>query len=216
VRRNLVPTRIVLVVLLLVLSLPIAQIASPVEAKKRSRTITRTLRNPATIDLPMTNRYQSPAVLYPSPITVSGLKGPVRDVNLRLIALSHNNSRNVFVLLVGPNGQTALVMGNNGGPSAINAVTLQLDDEAAAPFSEEATLQTGAYRPSNPTNATIVFPDSGTSAGANAALSVFDGTNPNGTWRLFVVDRYPSDAGAISGGWELEITAKGKTKKKKR
>jgi hypothetical protein len=35
--------------------------------------------------------------------------------------------------------------------------------------------------------------------------SVFGGTNPNGDWKLFVVDYFNQDTGNISGGWTLEI-----------
>jgi len=39
----------------------------------------------------------------------------------------------------------------------------------------------------------------------NVQLSVFNGTNPNGTWSLFVVDDLLGDAGVISNGWRLSI-----------
>ena len=40
-----------------------------------------------------------------------------------------------------------------------------------------------------------------------SALSVFDGTDPNGTWNLFVVDDVARTRGQFAGGWSLEITA---------
>jgi hypothetical protein len=39
-----------------------------------------------------------------------------------------------------------------------------------------------------------------------SALSVFNGTDPQGTWRLFVVDDFDSDSGSIAGGWSLAIS----------
>lgn len=39
-----------------------------------------------------------------------------------------------------------------------------------------------------------------------STLSVFDGTNPNGTWSLFVFDDAVADSGTIAGGWFLTIT----------
>jgi hypothetical protein len=36
-------------------------------------------------------------------------------------------------------------------------------------------------------------------------LSVFNGVNPNGAWRLFVVDDAGADVGSIAGGWSLNI-----------
>ncbi|WP_283159912.1 Calx-beta domain-containing protein, partial [Microcystis aeruginosa] len=36
-------------------------------------------------------------------------------------------------------------------------------------------------------------------------FSVFNSTNPNGTWSLYVVDDVGGDAGTIAGGWSLNI-----------
>ena len=36
-------------------------------------------------------------------------------------------------------------------------------------------------------------------------MSAFDGTDPNGTWNLFVVDDAAGDSGKISG-WTLDLT----------
>jgi len=38
-------------------------------------------------------------------------------------------------------------------------------------------------------------------------LSVFDGTNPNDTWKLFVLDDSGGDAGSL-GAWKLRIKAR--------
>src|SRR5207249_1683210 len=39
----------------------------------------------------------------------------------------------------------------------------------------------------------------------STALSAFNGTNPNGTWSLFVLDSNTGQAGQITGGWLLTI-----------
>lgn len=49
---------------------------------------------------------------------------------------------------------------------------------------------------------------------ATTALNVFDGLDPDGTWQLYVVDDANLQTGQITGGWELEITAKVKQEKK--
>ena len=38
-------------------------------------------------------------------------------------------------------------------------------------------------------------------------LSAFNGQNPNGAWRLFVIDDAAGDSGQIAGGWSLTVTA---------
>lgn len=215
-------TPVALVVLAALLALPIVDTASPAAAKKKRATVTKSFTNAAPIVIPA---YQDdePAQpdLYPSEIAVNGLKkGKIRDVNVRLNAFTHFYPDDVQVLLVGPDGQTAILMAKAGGGSDVAGVTLRLDDEGASPLPDEPPppgLQSGVFRPTNVLNTAIDFLDPAPAADANSALSVFDGSNPNGTWRLFVQDEYaPTDPGAFSNGWTLEIKAKVKAKKRKR
>ena len=37
-------------------------------------------------------------------------------------------------------------------------------------------------------------------------LAVFDGVDPNGTWRLYTMDRLNDNNGAVDGGWTLDFT----------
>ncbi len=207
--------RLGLVLLAAMLALLLVPTASRVEAKKRPRTVTRTFSNPAVINLPAFNVSPAQALLYPSPIAVGGLRGRTRDVNLRLTDIQHRFPRDLEVLLVGPGGETAVMMANAGQGFAINEVTLTLDDEARELLPAQAKLQSGAFRPTNVTGSAIPFDPPAPAARPRAALSAFDGGNPNGTWRLFVQDEDgPLNAGKIVGGWELEITTKVKRKKK--
>ena len=40
---------------------------------------------------------------------------------------------------------------------------------------------------------------------SGSQLSSFDGKDPNGTWKLFVIDDTPGGEGAFAGGWSLEL-----------
>jgi hypothetical protein len=215
VKRSCLPTRTALVVLATLLALPLAPTALPVEAKKQSRTATRTFDNAAPIRLPFGLSEPHPATLYPSPIKVKGLKGKVLDVNLRLNDLTHAFPSDIEMLLVGPNGQTAIVMAGVGGNSGVEDATLRLDDEATEPLPVAAPLQSGTFRPTNASGGAIAFLDPAPQASANTALSVFDGTNANGRWLLFVQDQFQADTGVFDDGWELEITTKAKARKKR-
>jgi subtilisin-like proprotein convertase family protein len=167
----------------------------------------------------MPQRHNFRTALYPSEITVDGLKkGKIRDVNVRLNDFQHPFPSDVQVLLVGPQGQTAILTSGSGGGFAVSDVTLTLDDEAAAPLPAQQQLQSGAFRPANPGNEGIEFNAPAPVTSANAALSVFDGGNPNGTWRLFVQDMIGDvDGGVFAGGWALEIEARVKhTRDRKR
>jgi subtilisin-like proprotein convertase family protein len=163
--------------------------------------IINTFTNPTSITIPSSG----PGTPYPSPITVSNIPIQVAKVTVRLNSFAHTFPSDVDVLLVGPQGQTAIVMSDVGGSTDVNGITLTLDDAAAAPL-PTAALTTGIFRP---TNVTIgdPFPAPAPAPGTNSALSVFQGTNPNGTWSLFVVDDTGADLGSFSGGWTLSITA---------
>ena len=40
-----------------------------------------------------------------------------------------------------------------------------------------------------------------------STLSVFNGTNPNGVWNLYVLDDTQGNNGTMAGGWSLSVTA---------
>ena len=78
-----------------------------------------------------------PADPYPSTCSISGLSGTITDVNLVLSGLSHFTPDDIDILLVGPQGQDAMVMSDAGGGTAVNEIDLTLDDQAAAPLPDD-------------------------------------------------------------------------------
>ena len=144
---------------------------------------------------------------YPSTIDVSGLPSGVTDVDVTLHGLSHSRASDLDVLLVGPNGQQATLVSDVGGSSVIGAADVTLDDEAANALPSTNNISAGRYRPTNPGGGADPFLTPAPSATGAESLSAFDGTDPNGAWRLFVVD--DDDAGDFTGslsGWSLTIT----------
>jgi subtilisin-like proprotein convertase family protein len=219
-KRTSLGTHIGLVILAALLALPLPPSASSVTARQRGRTVTRTFSNTTRIELPEAEFFPISADLYPSPITVGGLRnGKIRDVNVTLNSLTHDFPDDVEVLLVGPRGQTAIVMAHVGDRDDVTDVTLRLDDEAQAPIPGTASgiaLQSGVFRPTyDIERGPAIFNTPAPNRSANEALSVFDGTNPKGEWRLSVQDRGDTDPGHFAGGWELEITTRVKAKKKR-
>src|SRR5439155_25745345 len=67
---------------------------------------TITLANQSVINIP----DSGPAALYPSPIFVSGIVGLVGKVTVTLNSISHTFPDDLDVLLVAPNGHSALLM----------------------------------------------------------------------------------------------------------
>jgi subtilisin-like proprotein convertase family protein len=147
-----------------------------------------------------------------STLAVSDMAGPITDVNVTLKNISHGFPNDIDVLLVGPGGQSVILMSDVGRHFDLSDVTLTLDDAAAASLPVDAALTTGTYLPTN-TSSNLgascpadVFPAPAPAEPFGASLSVFNGTNPNGTWSLSVVDDCFQDSGSFSGGWSLEIT----------
>ncbi|MGH9903539.1 MAG: proprotein convertase P-domain-containing protein, partial [Pyrinomonadaceae bacterium] len=129
--------------------------------------------------------------------------GTVNKVTVTLTGIEHTFPSDIDVLLVGPQGQKMILMSDAGGGTDINNVTLTFDDAAAAAL--PATLVSGTFRPTN-VGTGDTFPAPAPAAPYGSALSVFSGTNPNGTWSLYALDDAGVDDGTIAGGWSLTIT----------
>jgi VCBS repeat-containing protein len=140
----------------------------------------------------------------PSQIAVSGFTTEVADVDVTLTNLSHGQVNDVDVLLVGPGGQTALIL-SDVGSSAPN-VTLTLDDQAAGQVSSTGPLTNGTFQPTNFQDGDTFGPPAPTSPPGGSQLGVFNSTDPNGTWTLFIRDDTFGTGGMLSGGWSLRIT----------
>ena len=145
---------------------------------------------------------------YPSVLHVAGLAGKVRKVTVTLFGLQHAYAPDFDMMLVGPQGQNVMLMSDAGGFSSVNNVTLTFDDLAANPIPYNSTITNGTYRPANYEGANDNFPAPGPSLpppdyGTN--LAVFKDTNPNGDWKLFIVDDQTLNAGSLAG-WSLTIS----------
>jgi subtilisin-like proprotein convertase family protein len=145
------------------------------------------------------------AAPYPATITVSGFTGTITDLDVRIAGLFHTFPDDVDVMLVGPTGAAVVFWSDAGGSADAVGVALEFDDEGAAGIPDGGPIVTGTFLPSVFV-AGDVFPAPAPAPPAGSALSVFDGTDPNGVWSLYVVDDLGADVGAIQGGWALDIT----------
>lgn len=191
------------------------------------KTVRKTFSDDGTIAVPAVASVDEigPADPFPAAIQVSGFgkKAKISDINLTLRNVGHTFPPDVAVLLVAQNGRNALVMADVGdfeNAEAVTDVTLTLDDEAAEALPESDLLTSGSFRPfdggepgpdGDPGGD---FQAPAPALSGDVALSTFDGGNPNGLWTLFVLDDEFNDVGAIADGWELQITAKVKKKRR--
>jgi subtilisin-like proprotein convertase family protein len=171
----------------------------------------QTFSNPAAITIPATGTGATtgaPANPYPSNIAVAGLSGTIIKVTVRLNGIAHTFPDDIDILLVGPGGQTAVIMSDVGGGTDVTGVNLVLDDAATVPLPDDTALVSGTFDPTN-IGGTDAFPAPAPAQGGSNVLAVFNGTAPNGTWSLYVVDDAAVDIGSISNGWDLIISSTG-------
>ena len=144
------------------------------------------------------------AAPYQAAITVPGGLGPVTDVDVTLNGLSHSYTGDLQLALVGPGGQSVLLMSDVGEDPVVGDLTF---DDEAGPMPEVlpggGTFHpTGASRGDGPD----LFPAPGPAlAVLGDQLSVFDGAAATGSWSLFALDDQDQDSGVVAGGWSLTI-----------
>jgi len=163
---------------------------------------------------------------YQSSQSLNGIAGEISDINVTLNIsggfngdlygyLYHNNTLCVLVNRVGRSGSSSVGYGDTGfGPdAATNRFTF--DDQAGHDvhvyrtfsFSLNGTGQlTGQWQPDgralDPLSAGSAFPG----APRSNMLSLFNGMNPNGDWRLFFADVSPGGESTLVS-WGMQITA---------
>jgi len=164
------------------------------------------------------------ATPYPSEIFVSGLSGTTSHLTVTLESTTYPNSQDIDALLVGPGGQTLILVADAGPSSggALSNVTLTLDDDAMSTIASGSTWgSSGASVTSKPFNYGGLnetwgspapagpYGNPGPYVGGTATLgSIFNGSSPNGTWSLYAITTLAGGGtGSIGGGWCLNFSA---------
>lgn len=192
--------------------------ANPAPAMRENVTV---FSNPAPIapaDRASNNAGTNPGLPptnYPSVINVSGLTGVVSKITVTF-AITHTFPDDFDILLVGPTGATSLVMSDAAGSGDHTNVSFTFDQTAAAPLPNDPTtvVPAGTYQPSNflgfatpEPNGQDNFPNAGGLMSYPTDFNIFNGTNPNGDWKLYVVDDQVIDTGSLPNGWSIDITS---------
>lgn len=146
------------------------------------------------------------ASVYPSAIVVADMPGVVQKITATLRGYSHSWPDDVDVLLVGPEGQKVMLMADCGGGNVRNGITVNFDDAAATTVPDSGSITASSYKPTNIDTSTDNLPAPAPSGPFATALAAFNGTNPNGTWSLYIQDDGAMDSGSVTQGWVLSIT----------
>ena len=164
-----------------------------------SKTGASAYENPA----PISTTNAVLAMPYPSGIRVSGLRGVTSRVRVTLAGLTHGAPGNLSVLVVGPDGRKVVVMSGTGGVTPVSGATLTFDQGAQAQLPVSGPLASGVFQPSD--RGQTVFNPPAPADPYESGLDAWNGTEPNGEWRLFIEDNQGSGGGWVAGGWRLEI-----------
>lgn len=141
------------------------------------------------------------ATSYPSTINVSNFSGSITNIKVNINNFSHTFPADVDIVLFGPTGAHSIIFTDALSSSAITGRNYTFQIGATA-LSTSTASASGTYGVVNGS----AYNGTGTpSAVSSANLSNFVGTNPNGTWSLFVFDDASGDAGTI-GSWSIELT----------
>jgi subtilisin-like proprotein convertase family protein len=142
---------------------------------------------------------------YPSALDVSGLDGVIESMTVTFF-VTHATPDDLDVLLVGPNGAKVVLMSDVGGTADLSNKQIRFRDGAAV-MPDNTLINQVEYRPTN-VGGTDTFPapaPGGTAASTLAAA--FGGINPNGQWRLFVIDDSAGTGGTVNS-WRVTITTR--------
>ena len=148
---------------------------------------------------------------YPSSITIATESDvSLLSLDLTLHHLSHLSPDDLDVLLVGPTGAKSILMSDTGGGNGVNDISLTFSSLASQSLPDTSSLVSGTYRPTD-FQIGDLFPSPTAPVGPYVAdLSIFNGTNPNGIWSLYVQDDSPAVSpfynGYLATGWSLSLT----------
>lgn len=174
--------------------------------KWQSKVVTRTYSSSQRVFLPSS---EGPAFQYPAEIKVGGLpRGKIEKVTITIRDFFHGEPGKVDMMLVAPNGRGAIFMSDVGENETTPppGATLTFDDQATS--QPPTPLVTGRYLPTNLTDFSLpdAFLNPAPKGVEGSALAVFNDSDPNGTWSLFVTQD-ESGLGEFNG-WSLTIRAR--------
>jgi subtilisin-like proprotein convertase family protein len=148
---------------------------------------------------------------YPLSRTVSGEGEVITDLDVQLEGVWHQRPDDLDLLLVGPRGQSVVLMSDACDSFAANAFGFVWNDLAPGPMPDTQACSLRDYRPAD-YEPGDVWPAPAPPGPHAGALSAFNFTDPNGEWRLFVVDDSIDAQGFFTNPFHLLMSTRPKAK----
>jgi subtilisin-like proprotein convertase family protein len=148
-----------------------------------------------------------PAGTYPSTITVSGLEGPITDVDVNINAIDMDHLQGLHLRLESPSGESEILKQFYCESDEAEGTILTFDQQAPAKLPVDGGCVDGSYQPSSYcVGGCLPFEDV---VDRSANLDNFKNENANGSWKLYAFRTCyygcPATGDAISAGWSLNI-----------
>lgn len=145
------------------------------------------------------------AVPYPSTRYVGTAGATIANVVLQFVGLTHTAPGDIAALLVGPTGVAVMLMCSCGGLHPVSAINLTFDSAAGSSLPQFTAISAGTYKPTQFPPLPTPMPAPAPGGPYSVNLADFNGTDPQGTWSLYVIDDKALDVGNLAN-WNLIIT----------
>lgn len=167
---------------------------------------------PLAIDIPGNPTNSSgPASRYPATIHVRGEpSNGLARVEVTLRDLRHAYPTDLDILLVSPSGTNIILMSDAGSSLAVTNATLVFHPAwQLYPYPPESSAipsgQTRHYSPYNYGNPEETQLPGAPQGPYSTELNDLSGTDPNGTWLLYIYDDKAGQTGVLQDSWSLKF-----------
>ena len=153
---------------------------------------------------PITIVDDAPASPYPSAIDIAGMQGRITDVYVSVKNLYHPTPGDLDILLVAPSGRASILMSDACIGTGIYNRTFTFHQQANQLMPQVGGCAEYFYRPSNYENELESWVDA-PQVNHPTTLDTFIGDDPNGMWRLMILDDDDKYDGKVANGWSLTV-----------
>mgnify|MGYP002789413383 FL=1 len=166
----------------------------------------QTFSNPAPINTP----NGGAADLYPSPISVSGVSGPVSAIVVSIPSFATFDAGQAALMLVSPSGGKVVLMRECGISSNVSGgIGITFNDLGPALSRLTSNFVGGTFRPTVYSGIfSLGFPSPAPEGPYATTLGALITGDVNGTWSLYVADLFSSCCPtSLPAGWQITFLA---------